>query len=78
MKEWQLKIQAVYLNSKQHMKNTPEDWEKVFGSFNKILKDYNNDPLVNDEIQKAIIQLEEYLREVKWGYGERKLSKTDV
>ena len=69
MQEWQLKIQAVYLNSKQHMKNTPEDWEKVFGSFNKILKDYNNDPLVNDEIQKAIIQLEEYLREVKWGYG---------
>lgn len=65
MKEWQLKIQAVYLNSKQYMKNTPEDWEKVFEFFNKILKDYNNDPLVNDEIQKAIIQLEEYLREAR-------------
>ena len=63
MEEWRLKVQAIYLNSRQHMKNTEEDWEKVFGAFRKVLDECDNVPLVVAVIQEAIIKLEDYLRE---------------
>lgn len=63
MDEWRLKVQAIYLNSRQYMKNTEEDWEKVFGAFSKLLKKYDNDSWVNQQIQEAILKLENFMRE---------------
>lgn len=63
MDEWRLRVQAIYLNSRQYMKNTEEDWEKVFGAFRKVLNEYDNAPLVMAVVQETIIKLEDYLRE---------------
>ena len=63
MDEWRLKVQAIYLNSRQHMKNTEEDWEKVFEAFRKVLDEYDSAPLVMAVVQKTIIKMEDYLRE---------------
>lgn len=61
-KEQEVKIRAIYLNSRQHMKDTLEDWAKVFGCFEKVLAESRNDQQVNKQIQKMIIKLENYLR----------------
>lgn len=61
-------INAIYENCKQHMENTEVDWEKAFDVFSKLLKRYGNDPWVNQQIQKAILKLEDFIRE-----KERKL-----
>ena len=58
-------INAILQNCKEHMSDTVNDWEKAFAAFGNLLKKNNNDAWVNAEIQKAIIQLEDYLREVK-------------
>ncbi len=62
MPEWKIKIQAIYLNSRQYMKNTEGDWEKVFAQFRKVLKEYDNDPSVMDLAQEMIIRLENFMR----------------
>ena len=59
-------INAIYENCKEHMENTEEDWGKAFGAFRILLKKYDNDAWVNQEIQKAILNLEAYVR-VKYG-----------
>lgn len=61
-KEQEVKIQAIYLNSRQYMRDTLEDWEKVFGCFEKVLAESGKDQQVNKQIQKMIIKLENYLR----------------
>lgn len=58
-------INAILQNCKEHMSDTVNDWEKAFAAFGNLLKKNNNDAWVNAEIQKAIIQLEEYLREAR-------------
>lgn len=61
-------INAIFENCKQHMENTEADWEKAFGAFSKLLKRYDSDPWVNQQIQEAILKLEDFIRE-----KERKL-----
>ena len=56
-------INAIYENCKQHMENTEADWEKSFGAFSKLLKRYDNDSWVNQQIQEAILKLEDFIRE---------------
>lgn len=56
-------INAIYENCKQHMRNTEADWEKAFGAFSKLLKRYGNDSWVNQQIQGAILKLEDFIRE---------------
>lgn len=61
-------INAIFENCKQHMENTEADWEKAYGCFFKAFKRYDSDPWVNQQIQKAILKLEDFIRE-----KERKL-----
>ena len=72
-KRQEMQLQAIYLNSRQHMKDTTEDWEKVFNSFQRELKKSGNDKAVNKKIQELIIKLEDHLR----GDNNVKEIKTD-
>ncbi len=62
MPEWKIKVQAIYLNSRQYMKNTEDDWERVFQQFRKVLKEYNNAPPVMELVQEMVIRLENFMR----------------
>ena len=62
IQEWELRIQTIYLNSRRFMRDTPEDWEKVFECFRKVLDEYDNAPQVMEHVQAYIVRLEKYLK----------------
>lgn len=49
------KVERIYLNCKEHMKNTLTDWEKALLSFRRIWT-----PELDPDIQNAILDLEYY------------------
>ncbi len=64
-KDQEVRLRVIYLSSRQYMKDTLEDWEKVFGCFEKVLIESGNDQEVNQEIQRLVVKLENYLRDKK-------------
>lgn len=64
-RDTELKLQAIYLNSRQHMKNTMDDWEKVLDAFQKVIRESWNDPEVVREALKYYNMLEVRRKEVQ-------------
>lgn len=52
------KVQKIYENAREHMKNNPGDWEKVIRCFEKI-----HTRELDADIQEAIKMLEDHLQE---------------
>lgn len=61
-KDQAVRLRVIYLSSRQYMKDTLEDWKKVFSCFEKVLTESGNDKQVNQEIQRLVVKLENYLR----------------
>ena len=51
-------VYRIYLNSRMNMKNTPQDWEKVFAAFRELWT-----PERNKDIQDCILRLEAYMND---------------
>lgn len=64
-RDTEVKLQAIYLNSRQYMKNTMDDWEKVLDAFQKVIRESGNDPKVVKEALKYYDMLEEHMKEVQ-------------
>ncbi len=55
-------INAIYENCKEHMKDTPGDWQKVYDALNRVCEKYGNAPYVVKNALKAYDALECYWR----------------
>lgn len=53
-------IDAIYRNCKEHMKNTLEDWQKVYDALRKVYEKYDSDLWVLEQVLRAYEALEEY------------------
>lgn len=60
-------VYKIYRNSLENMRNTTEDWERVFSAFRKIWTSEQN-----EDIQSCILRLEEYV----YGSGKGTATKT--
>ena len=60
-------INAIYHNCKDHMKNIPEDWQKVYDALHRVYEKYGRDKWVLEKVLNPYCDLENY-----WG------GKTDV
>lgn len=57
-------INAIYENCKVHMKDTPEDWQKVHDALNRVCEKYGNEPYVVKNALKAYDALEQYWKSI--------------
>lgn len=55
-------INAIYENCKAHMKDVPQDWQKVYDALNRVCEKYGNAPYVVKSALKAYDALEHYWR----------------
>ena len=53
-------ISKIYKNCRDHMKNTPEDWQKVYDSLHKVYEKYGRDKWVLEMVLSAYDDLEVY------------------
>ena len=56
-------IDAIFRNCRDHMKNIPEDWEKVYKALHKVYEKYGRDKWVLEKVLQAYEDLEVYWRE---------------
>lgn len=60
-------IDAIFKNCRDHMKNIPEDWQKVYDALHRVYEKYGRDKWVLEKVMNAYFDLESYWEE-KNGY----------
>lgn len=60
-------IDKIYKNCRDHMKNIPEDWQKVYDALHRVYEKYGRDKWVLEKVMNAYFDLENYWEE-KNGY----------
>lgn len=61
-------IDAIFKNCRDHMKNIPEDWQKVYDALNRVYEKYGRDRWVLEQVVTTYDRLEEYWRSM---HGEK-------
>ena len=56
-------IDKIYKNCRDHMKNIPEDWQKVYDALHKVYEKYGRDKWVLEKVLNAYCDLENYWEE---------------
>lgn len=61
-------IDKIYINCRDHMKNTPDDWQKVYDALHRVYEKYGRDRWVLEQVMTTYDRLEEYWRSM---HGEK-------
>jgi hypothetical protein len=58
-------IDRLYVNCRDHMKNIPDDWQKVYNALHRVYEKYGRDKWVLEQVMVTYDRLESYWKGIE-------------